>query len=161
MKRLIFFFTLLLILPALCFRPYVFAQEDPAVTEDQVQTETQIQHGDMFVDENGDGYNDNAPDADGDGIPNGLDPDYTGSKVRAGNSGGCFVDVDGDGINDNIMRSHSLGSSRNAKSSFGPCNSAGNRGISPQDDGGFGLGAGTGNCAGTGPKGNANSGGRK
>jgi len=29
-----------------------------------------------FVDEDGDGFNDLAPDADGDGIPNGLDPDY-------------------------------------------------------------------------------------
>jgi len=29
-----------------------------------------------FVDENGDGINDLAPDADGDGIPNGLDTDY-------------------------------------------------------------------------------------
>lgn len=29
-----------------------------------------------FVDLNGDGFNDNAPDADGDGIPNGLDEDY-------------------------------------------------------------------------------------
>ena len=29
-----------------------------------------------FVDEDGDGFNDLAPDDDGDGIPNGLDPDY-------------------------------------------------------------------------------------
>ena len=29
-----------------------------------------------FIDLNGDGFNDNAPDDDGDGIPNGLDPDY-------------------------------------------------------------------------------------
>lgn len=32
--------------------------------------------GTNFVDLNGDGFNDNAPDYDGDGIPNGLDPDY-------------------------------------------------------------------------------------
>jgi hypothetical protein len=32
-----------------------------------------------FLDEDGDGFNDLAPDADGDGIPNGLDPDYTPS----------------------------------------------------------------------------------
>lgn len=43
-----------------------------------------------FIDENGDGFNDLAPDADGDGIPNGLDPDYvrpqdgTGSQHRRG-----------------------------------------------------------------------------
>lgn len=29
-----------------------------------------------FVDRNGDGFNDNAPDHDGDGIPNGHDPDW-------------------------------------------------------------------------------------
>ena len=32
--------------------------------------------GTNFVDLDGDGFNDNAPDHDGDGIPNGLDPDY-------------------------------------------------------------------------------------
>ncbi len=30
----------------------------------------------QFIDEDGDGFNDLAPDADGDGIPNGLDPDF-------------------------------------------------------------------------------------
>lgn len=30
-----------------------------------------------FIDEDGDGFNDNAPDHDGDGIPNGIDPDYS------------------------------------------------------------------------------------
>ncbi len=52
-------------------------------------------HGKGFVDLDGDGYNDNAPDHDGDGIPNGLDPDYRKGKMRG------FVDLDGDGINDN------------------------------------------------------------
>lgn len=55
-------------------------------------------HGSHFVDANGDGYNDNAPDVDGDGIPNGQDPDY----VRSGRGHGRgFVDADGDGFNDN------------------------------------------------------------
>ena len=50
-----------------------------------------------FVDANGDGINDLAPDHDGDGIPNGKDPDYQ----RTGNGRGHgFVDADGDGIND-------------------------------------------------------------
>lgn len=40
-------------------------------------TQTTVVHGPFFVDENGDGYNDNAPDDDGDGIPNGQDTDYT------------------------------------------------------------------------------------
>ncbi len=29
-----------------------------------------------FIDADGDGYNDNAPDHDGDGIPNGMDDDF-------------------------------------------------------------------------------------
>jgi hypothetical protein len=69
-----------------------------------------------FVDENGDGINDNAPDADGDGIPNGQDPDYvkpadgSGAGVGQGSARGKgrgakfhgFVDENGDGINDNL-----------------------------------------------------------
>ena len=43
-----------------------------------------LQHGRQFVDKDGDGYNDNAPDHDGDGIPNGQDPDYDGAKLRVG-----------------------------------------------------------------------------
>ena len=74
-----------------------------------------IEHGPRFIDENGDGYNDNAPDFDGDGIPNGLDSDYTpvndGTGTRAGHLGenrfghgvrvGGFIDENGDGFNDN------------------------------------------------------------
>ena len=60
------------------------------------------QHGSHFVDVNGDGYNDNAPDADGDGIPNGQDPDYVRLGAGRGNSRG-FVDADGDGFNDNAQ----------------------------------------------------------
>lgn len=58
------------------------------------------QHQLKFVDKNGDGYNDNAPDHDGDGIPNGLDPDWLKShnKKRP-----AFRDLDGDGINDLIQ----------------------------------------------------------
>lgn len=56
-----------------------------------------------FVDANGGGYNDNAPDADGDGIPNGRDEDYSGAKLRKGSNAKGFVDEDGDGINDNMM----------------------------------------------------------
>lgn len=37
-----------------------------------------------FVDEDGDGFNDLAPDADGDGIPNGLDEDYVAPENGAG-----------------------------------------------------------------------------
>jgi hypothetical protein len=40
------------------------------------QAQTCQGNGKNFVDLNGDGFNDNAPDHDGDGIPNGLDDDY-------------------------------------------------------------------------------------
>ncbi len=70
----------------------------------QTFSQTDAQHGNQFVDENGDGYNDNAPDADGDGIPNGQDPDYV--KIGVGKGKGAakdsgFKDENGDGINDN------------------------------------------------------------
>jgi hypothetical protein len=41
-------------------------------------------HGRRFIDLDGDGYNDNAPDHDGDGIPNGLDPDWQRRKGGRG-----------------------------------------------------------------------------
>lgn len=50
----------------------------------------------FFVDKNGDGYNDNAPDDDGDGIPNCLDPDYKRSKMQKGkkacNAADCTIE---------------------------------------------------------------------
>ena len=65
-----------------------------------------------FVDENGDGINDLAPDADGDGIPNGMDEDYVPSGNAQGKNGNNqgkrglgFVDEDGDGISDLAMDS--------------------------------------------------------
>lgn len=58
-------------------------------------------HEQHFIDLDGDGYNDNAPDHDGDGIPNGLDPDW--AKLREEKERRQrFVDLDGDGINDNL-----------------------------------------------------------
>ncbi|MHB2156202.1 hypothetical protein ACX8XN_17640 [Calditrichota bacterium GD2] len=61
-------------------------------------TKTQTQHPNVnFVDKNGDGYNDNAPDHDGDGIPNSLDPDWLNNKQK---NRPAFRDLDGDGIND-------------------------------------------------------------
>jgi hypothetical protein len=37
----------------------------------------------VFIDEDGDGFNDLAPDADGDGIPDSLDPDYVPPRQDA------------------------------------------------------------------------------
>ena len=107
MKR----FTQLFALFTLAFAMVLF------VNGSNVNAQT-TEHGPGFVDENGDGYNDNAPDADGDGIPNGQDPDYVkpgdGTGKSAANAGKGFgkpadkgkgtkgfVDENGDGINDN------------------------------------------------------------
>lgn len=69
-----------------------------------VNKDSQKQHGLQFIDEDGDGYNDNAPDHDGDGIPNGLDPDWQKDKEGKGKQHRWrFVDLDGDGINDNLQ----------------------------------------------------------
>jgi hypothetical protein len=75
----------------------LYAQDS---TKKDTEKET-IQHNQIFIDEDGDGYNDNAPDHDGDGIPNGLDPDWQKLNEEK-RSRQRFVDLDGDGINDNI-----------------------------------------------------------
>jgi hypothetical protein len=56
-----------------------------------------------FIDVDGDGYNDTAPDHDGDGIPNGIDPDYIKMNKRERNNSLEFIDSNGDGINDNLQ----------------------------------------------------------
>ena len=102
-----------------------------------------------FVDEDGDGFNDNAPDVDGDGIPNGRDADYTGAKNRRGNNAKGFVDLDGDGINDNAIDSDGDGIPNGQDPDY----------VRPMDGSGaaYGQGAGngqgTGDCDGTGTKG--------
>jgi len=78
----------------------LFAQDNPAVKNQNQKGKT---HKVGFVDANGDGYNDNAADHDGDGVPNGMDDDYTGAKNRKGGRTMGFVDANGDGINDNAM----------------------------------------------------------
>ena len=112
-----------------------------AQTEEPVIPAT---HGVNFVDADGDGYNDNAPDHDGDGIPNGADPDYTPLNGQGG--GSRFVDLNGDGINDNAGKGNR--SDAKGKGGYGPKDGAGNQGVGPKD--GSGNGAGDGTNAGTG-----------
>jgi hypothetical protein len=80
------------------------------IAQDTTRTEkSQLQHGQHFIDKNGDGYNDNAPDHDGDGIPNGLDPDWQNLKAEKGKKiRWRFIDLDGDGINDNVQNDADL-----------------------------------------------------
>jgi hypothetical protein len=54
-----------------------------------------------FVHEHDDCYNDNAPDHDNDGIPNGRDPDFNRGKAKGRRWRNNFVDKNGDGYNDN------------------------------------------------------------
>ncbi len=76
-----------------------------AQAQDTTKTKDEkTQHGQHFIDLNGDGYNDNAPDHDGDGIPNGLDKDWQKLKKQKGKGKHRrFVDLDGDGIDDNLQ----------------------------------------------------------
>lgn len=75
-----------------------------AAQDSSKTNETKKNHNQVFVDDDGDGYNDNAPDHDGDGIPNALDADWIKlKKEQQKNKKHRFVDLDGDGIDDNIQ----------------------------------------------------------
>jgi len=112
-----------------------------AVLFNPVSAQT-ITHGTNFVDLDGDGFNDNAPDADGDGIPNGMDDDYTSNNGGAGNT---FVDADGDGINDNALDADGDGIPNGMDDDFVKGSGIGGMGNSA-----IGGGAATDDCDGTG-----------
>ncbi|QQS36484.1 MAG: hypothetical protein IPM56_00600 [Ignavibacteriales bacterium] len=181
MKKFRLISTLIVFFSILSFASFSFGQNDQTGNQNQIKTKTQL-HGNGFVDTNGDGYNDNAPDADGDGIPNGRDEDYSGSKFRKGNGSRGFVDLNGDGINDNAIDSDGDGipngqdpdyirpkdgtgqqnrfGNQNHRGGYkwGANNGTGNNGICPAYGNGLGQGNGSGNCDGTGPKGNRRGG---
>lgn len=99
----------------------------------------------QFVDEDGDGFNDLAPDADGDGIPNGLDPDYvkpedgTGMMNRwAHQYGNLFRHYFGEDVIAGTGGNH-----------YGPGDGTGT-GEGPGDGTGFGPGTGSGDGPGDG-----------
>jgi len=94
----------ILILSLLCVTAFgsVHAQ-DSVKTEKKMQKK--IKKKLKFVDKNGDGYNDNAPDHDNDGIPNELDPDWHKlMKDKNKLHSLRFIDLNGDGINDNLQQ---------------------------------------------------------
>ncbi len=126
-KYLIFWFILI---GLLIFSTDNFAQDSTkAQNQRQIKTkvntgkQTQKKHGRKFVDKDGDGYNDNAPDHDGDGIPNGLDDDYMGAGKNA------FIDLDGDGINDNLNYGNGYG----ARNGFRSGNNSNTKTVGPQN----------------------------
>jgi hypothetical protein len=142
MKRLITFAAILILVLGISLLAMGQEQQQPVTPP--------VQHGPGFVDENGDGFNDNAPDHDGDGIPNGQDPDYLGAKLRGGKNLKGFVDANGDGINDNMSKRFN-GWRKGGRGGYGD-----GSGLRPQDGSGLGPGAVSGNCDGTGPKGKIN-----
>jgi hypothetical protein len=113
-----------------------------------------------FVDDDGDGFNDLAPDDDGDGIPNGQDPDYTrpqdGSGNQFGNRGG-----DNGGLFNywyrnmfQWLRGGPVDPRGNGPDyGYGPGNGEGYDGEGPHDGSGYGPGEGDGDCDGDGPYG--------
>jgi hypothetical protein len=101
-----------------------------------------------FVDENGDGFNDLAPDADGDGIPNGLDPDYVPPQDGNGNRLGQINA--GENALQQLMnrwqymwlRMFGGGGETGGPFSWGPGDGTGFGGDGPGDGTGFGPGTG-------------------
>jgi len=98
-----------------------------------------------FVDADGDGFNDLAPDADGDGIPNGLDPDYVKPENGTGlmhrwtsRYGELFRQYFGE---DAVAAMNG--------NQYGPADGSGT-GVGPGDGTGFGPGTGAGECPGDG-----------
>lgn len=94
----------------------------------------------QFIDEDGDGFNDLAPDADGDGIPNGLDEDYvrpldgTGGMFHWGQIGELLLKSFGEAMGNSLVQNgqqHGLGDGTGS-------------GVGPAD--GTGFGPGTGDC---------------
>lgn len=109
MKRTVLSLTLMLVTGLF----FSVSAQNVKPSDDKSKIKPPVVHGPRFVDKNGDGFNDNAPDHDGDGIPNGVDPDY---KKGTGMGSG-FVDKNGDGINDNAGRGQGMG--RGGKGSRG------------------------------------------
>ena len=117
----------------------------------KTQTKSEFRHRNRiaFIDENGDGINDLARDADGDGIPNGQDPDWvkpqdgTGLKAQHKN-----------GQPDEAEMTKGQKAGKATKSSFG-------KGSFRTGMQGAGRTTGAGVCDGTGPKGTAQRKGRR
>jgi len=117
----------------------------------QVQTKASYRHRyeTRFIDENGDGICDIARDADGDGIPNGQDPDWTKPLDGTG-----YKDQNRIGRTDGGARGQSQQAGKVTKSGFG-------KGSFRTGTTAAGRIAGTGVCDGAGPKGSIQRKGRR
>lgn len=136
------------------------------LTSPALQAQTCEGNGGNFVDLNGDGFNDNAPDHDGDGIPNGLDEDWVKhAEDGTGYQKGKLGENKGIGMAQTMTMTRAQKFNRlqafngslfqHRYGSFGTANGPGD-GVCD----GTGGGAGTGVCDGTGPNGNQNRGGK-
>ena len=121
-----------------------------ATQQNMVQAKSEYRHRSRtaFVDENGDGINDRAKDADGDGIPNGQDPDWTKPEDGSG-----YKAQHRTGQSDEAGMTQGRKAGKVTKSSFG-------KGSFRAGTSGAGRTTGAGVCDGTGPKGTANRKGR-
>lgn len=139
--------------------------QDEGDTEDPVDVERGKGHGVcQFVDEDGDGFNDLAPDHDGDGIPNGLDEDWvkpedgTGLQYKWGENDdelfGHFGETQGIGEQHTHMWGEGDGSGETGPNSgeggFGPGTDTGSGGNGEGGDGGDGGDGGNGGSGGNG-----------
>jgi type II secretory pathway pseudopilin PulG len=107
----------------------------------QTKAEFQYRNETRFVDENGDGINDLAKDADGDGIPNGQDPDWTKPLDGTG-----YKEQNRVGRSDGTGAVQGQKAGKITKSNFG-------KGSFRTGMTAAGRTTGTGVCDGTGPKG--------
>lgn len=119
-----------------------------------------------FVDLNGDGFNDNAPDFDGDGIPNGLDPDYI-KQAKDGTGqqkGKLYLNGQADGIKsmNKFQKKNRFGYANSFKFQSRVGNGSGNlqAGTGTGVCDGSGPNGGSAVCDGTGPKGPQGRGGK-
>jgi len=120
------------------------------VQQNKVQTKSEFRHRNKasFIDENGDGINDLAKDADGDGIPNGQDPDWAKPEDGTG-----YKEQNRVGRPAEEEMTQGQRSGKTVKSSFG-------KGSFRQGGTAAGRTTGTGVCDGTGAKGTAKRKGR-
>jgi len=121
--------------------------EDPKGTPER--TETRTLRRIRFMDENGDGINDLGRDHDGDGIPNGQDPDWVAPKDGTGYQVKAQTKAQ-KGQAENGTKSRLATKAGWSKESF----RSGKAGMS-------GMGNGTGICNGTGPMGKSARKGRR
>lgn len=137
------------------------------LTTPATQAQTCNGTGTNFVDLNGDGFNDNAPDHDGDGIPNGLDDDYIkNAQDGSGYQNGKLGENQGQGTEQNRTMTKSQKFNRlqafngnmyqNRMGALGGMNGSG-AGVCDGTGGGMN---GSGVCDGTGPNGGQKRGGK-